>query len=366
MKNIYNKGNPGSSIWVVVERPYEKDAEKGYVFSSGLGYVFDNMMREAGIFDYYVTSRAPDLDDKHSYSIIENEINHYHPQIIIPLGNAGQFFCPELANKPKKNEEEKTELEKYAGSLLTSKLIQHPHWIIPSFPPDKIVQDWSLRDITVSLDLGKAKSELDYFRKFGRLEGLPARELKYNLSFDETVAFLDYFSTRAKEGKLLSIDIESIYTNKKSAFYPHPGYPISIGIADSPNLGVSFNLWWPDVQQNIKLWRKLDEVFSNSRHLGQNYFGFDFPRLRSLGFTINDELITDTMIRHHVLWPELPHKLQFQTKQYTRQPYYKDEGKRWSAKELTSLRRYNCLDVCVTYEIYLKQEEEFNERPYLR
>lgn len=362
MKNIYNKGNPAAPVWVIVERPYDKDAAKGYLFSSGLGYVWDKMMQSAGLNDYYVASRAPDLDDHHSYAIIENEINHYHPTIILPLGDAGKHFCSVLRTKPKKGEEEKTELDKYAGSLLTSDLIKYPHYIIPTYTPDKIVQDWSLRDITVSLDLGKAKDELDYFRKNGKLQELPKRELKFDLSFGETIAYLDYFRTK----NLLSIDIESIYTNMKSAFYPHPGYPISIGIADSPNLGVSFNLWWEDPDKNILLWRKLNEVLKNATNLGQNYFNFDFPRLDSLGFGIDSAKIQDTLIRHHILWPELPHKLQFQTKQYTREPYYKDEGKRWSSKELKSLRRYNCLDVCVTFEVYLRQEEEFNERPYLR
>lgn len=362
MKTIYNKGNPGAPCWIVVERPYPKDAEKGYVFSSGMGYVWDKMMSSAGLRDYYVACRAPDLEDKYSFSIIENELNHYRPPIIIPLGDSGKHFCPELAAKPKKGEEEKTELDKYAGSLLKSKLLNYDHFIIPTYTPEKIVQDWSLRDIVTSLDLGKAKSELDYFRSHGTLEPLPKRELKFDLSFDETIAYLDYFKTR----NLLSIDIESIYTNMKSAFYPHPGYPISIGIADSPNLGVSFNLWWDDPEKNIKLWRELDKVFSQSRHLGQNYFNFDFPRLASLGFTIDDSKIVDTLIRHHVLWPELKHSLAFQTRQYTREPYYKDDGKRWKASELQSLKRYNCLDVCITFEIYLKQEEEFNERPYLR
>lgn len=366
MKTIYPKGNPGAPIWVVVETPYPKDAEKGYIFSSGMGYVFDKMMSATGLRDYYVIARAPDLEDKHSYCIVENELNHYRPPIIITLGDSGKHFCPELGVKGKSIKgaapEEKTELDKYAGSLLTSKLLSYPHYIIPTYTVDKIVQDWALRDVVVSLDLGKAKSELDYFRQHGTLESLPNRELKFDLSFNETIAYLQYFQTKP----MLSIDIESIYHNKNSIFWPHPGYPISIGIADSPKLGVSFNLWWDDPQNNLVLWRELDKLFRSVKHLGQNYFHFDAPRLSSLGFGIDLHNIQDTMIRHHILWPELPHKLQFQTRQYTRQPYYKDEGKRWSAKEQSSLRRYNCLDVCVTYEIYEAQELEFEQRPYLK
>jgi len=100
--------------------------------------------------------------------------------------------------------------------------------------------------------------------------------------------------------------------------------------------------------------------------LGQNFFNFDLFRYEALGFDIPTKNCQDTLIRHHILWPELPHKLQFLTRQYTRQPYYKDEGKMWNMKDMRQLRRYNCLDVCVTMEVYLQQELEFNERPYLK
>jgi DNA polymerase I-like protein with 3'-5' exonuclease and polymerase domains len=66
------------------------------------------------------------------------------------------------------------------------------------------------------------------------------------------------------------------------------------------------------------------------------------------------------------LWPEFEHKLQFQTFQYTREPYYKDEGKLWTPKEgLAGLQLYNCKDSAVTYEIRDKQDEDFADRPWM-
>ena len=74
------------------------------------------------------------------------------------------------------------------------------------------------------------------------------------------------------------------------------------------------------------------------------------------------------MVRHHVLWPELSHKLQFMVMQYTREPYFKDEGKNWDLRRESKrkLMVYNCKDAATTIEIYLGQEEEFDERPELR
>jgi hypothetical protein len=54
------------------------------------------------------------------------------------------------------------------------------------------------------------------------------------------------------------------------------------------------------------------------------------------------------------------------TRQYTREPYYKDEGHGWNIRHMDKYRRYNCLDACVTMEIYEAQEEEFNQRSQLR
>jgi hypothetical protein len=362
---MHPKGSPTSQVWVIVESPYPADKEKGFVFSGGLGYMFDKMMREAGMPDYYVKARRPELDNPNSFSIIENDLNHYKPPIIIPLEVAGKHFCTELGKKISKKTDSETasDIQKYCGSLLNSPLLNYPHYVIPTFLPSTIVQDWSQRDVAISCDLGKACSELDYFRTHGKLQPMPLRELKYEMDFDET---LDLLENRFTQSCLLSVDIETIYTRKKNTFYPHPGYPVTIGIADSPSFGVSFNLFWPERAKTIALWKSLAKLLYEIPQLGQNYFNFDTNFLEALGFRIEMEQCKDTLIRHHVLWPELPHKLQFQTRQYTREPYYKDEGKQWSGKDMRSLRRYNCLDVVVTYEIYLEQEKEFEERPWLR
>jgi len=66
-----------------------------------------------------------------------------------------------------------------------------------------------------------------------------------------------------------------------------------------------------------------------------------------------------------LLWAELKHTLQFQTRQYTREPYYKDEGHGWNIKDMRQLKIYNCKDTMVTYEIYECQLLELAERGLL-
>lgn len=374
MTLITPKGNPHAPVWVVVEDPYKDDAKVGYVFSAGLGYVFDKMMQEAGLNDYYVCARRPDPDHLDSYSIVDGNANNYKPPIIIPLGDSLGFFCKETNKRLKRSkgqvtpQEEEADLEKYAGSILISPKLNYPHYIIPTIPPDVVVRDWSIRDIAVNLDLGKAKSELEYYNNHGgTLEPLPERRLIYD--FDKPGKFpelIDRLTTWSRSRVLLSTDIESIYPKEKSKLRGHPGIPTVIGLADSHTEGISFEFFREDKNETVILWRVLNEVLKNCPLLGQNFFAFDATRFQMLGFEVSFDNITDTMSRHHILWPELPHKLQFLTKQYTRQPYYKDEGAGWSPKNLTSLKRYNCLDVVVTYEVYEEEEREFDERLYLR
>ena len=107
----------------------------------------------------------------------------------------------------------------------------------------------------------------------------------------------------------------------------------------------------------------MDEIFRTKTQIGQNYTTFDAHWLRALGFSVNLSLVHDTLIRHHILWPGLRHKLEFQTLQYTREPYYKEEGHSWSPRDgIDKLMSYNCKDTLVTYEIYNAQQQEFIER----
>ena len=357
---IHPKGSPSSRIWVIADAPLSTDIPKGFMFSGGLGYVFDKMTQDACLKDYYVTCRRPDPDDISTFKVIEGELNHYKPPFIIALGSVGEFLCDELRSDPK-HKGKNTQLSKYVGSLLQSpKLLNYPHYIMPMLEPSRLVADWSERNITTYFDMQKLREEFYFWLKHGTIQPLPQRELVYKeLTLNE---ILEIFKTRFDRASILSVDIESVYTKRDSLFSPHPGYPTTISIADSSSYAVSFNFFRDSTIETGILWRELDRLLSSKTILGQNFYEFDAPRLRSLGFGISKTKIIDTKIRHHILWPELSHTLQFMTRQYTREPYYKDEGKVWNLKNMTKLRRYNCLDTCVTYEVYEQQEDEFRER----
>jgi len=368
---IHSKGSPSSSCWVIVDRPLTGDVDKGYLYSAPMGYVFDKMMQDAGINDYHVTCRRPDVDNVQSIANIEGKLNQYKPPVIITLGVAGKWLIKEMNPKYKKakySEDQDSEITKYAGSLMTSGDLTYPHYIIPTFEPQDIIRQWKMRDIVVSCDLGKAASELAYWRANGTLQPLPQREHKIDFeSFDELLFIIDSML----HSPIISNDIETVYPRaatktSPSQFYKIlPGYPVTLGLADRIDYGISFDFFRESTVETRELWKHLQKLFWEVPQLGQNFFNFDACFFEMLGFRIPLEKCQDTLIRHHLLWAELKHTLQFQTRQYTREPYYKDEGHGWSMKNMRMLKTYNVKDVCVTLEIYQAQELELKERGLL-
>jgi uracil-DNA glycosylase len=362
MPYIGPRGTPTSRIWVILAKPYGSD--KGTLFSGGMGHVFFKMLQEAGInqSDCYFTSRAPNTDAPNAFVNLDAELVHHTPPIVLVLGDAAGWFLPEL-REPKLMTTSAGQLQKYAGSLLSAPSLSYPHYMIPIYGPERCVADWTERNITTYVDLQKVRDEFKYWQKNGTLQALPERVMKYHdMDMDELLVYLERF----RSAKILSDDIENP-TYKSQKYSPHPGYPLLMGLADSSTFGISFRLFRDKPSENRELWRRLDDLYYNVPILlGQNFFNYDALFHNMLGFRIRLERVQDTLLRHHILWPELSHKLQFMTRQYTREPYYKDEGHGWTLKSMNKYRRYNCLDACVTREIYDAQEEEFQQRPQLR
>jgi hypothetical protein len=373
MPYIHSKGSPDCPVWVLVDRPLADDSTKGYLYSAPLGWVFDKMMKAAGFEDYYVTCYRPDTDHDNAWANMAGNLNTYHPPIIIPLGAIGQKLIPamQLSRRGKTyNEDKDSELSKYCGSLLTAdRFLNYPHYIVPTFEPQDIVRQWKQRDVVINCDLGKAFAELEYWKKHGHIQPLPERIHKIEFScFDELLSDIDNMLGE----RIISNDIETIYPKaptktQTSQFYRIlPGYPICVSFANSSTFAISFDFFRENVIETRELWKHVAKLVWEVPSLGQNFFNFDALFYRSLGMRIPLDKCKDTLIDHHILWPELKHSLQFQTRMYTREPYYKDEGHQWNIKDMKKLKTYNCKDTLVTYEIHEYHLKEFEERPWLK
>lgn len=367
LRYVGTRGDVKAPILVLGEAPGADEAVSGTPFVGSSGKLLDRMLTSAGFGsgkDIWFTNpysvRPPDNDlarlpelgipltvyEEAFFEMLEET----KPTFIIACGATPlSILCPETRSR-KSGE---FSLGKWRGSLLTSKRLAWPHYVIPIYHPAFILRDWSEHDTNVFF-LKKVKDELDYWRIYDKIQPLPEREFIIQPSADQCV---DYLVGAIAQQEPISVDIELLRRR----------IPDVIGFAKSPTSAICIPLWTHSPLDSVRIWRLIDELLAIKQQIGQNYTSFDCHWLYHLGFNVNASLVHDTRIRHNLLWPELPHKLEFMVAQYTREPYYKDEGRGWTLKDGPAvLQRYNCKDTTTTYEVYLEQEKEFDERPELK
>ncbi|HEY1646300.1 MAG TPA: hypothetical protein VGF75_08155 [Candidatus Saccharimonadales bacterium] len=357
---ISPKGSPISKLWVIAEAPLKKDVDKGYLFSSPMGWSFDKMMNDVGLTNYFVTYIEP-TDTAHPQykDKVIAAMNQYQPVLILSLDMGAATLLPTKLRTS-------SDIEKQAGSLLQSSALNYEHYIMPTFGPQACMANWTQRQVVKYIDLGKLKEEFTYWQIEGQLNPLPSYQLDIDLDIDFPRLLNKLTNWTDPLVPKLSVDIENIYPRDKSDFYGHPGYPVILSMAPNPVHGISFHLFRESSHETALLWKAIARLLATKKIIGQNFFSHDSWYFDLLGMKVDRFNIIDTMYKHAVLWPELPHKLQFLTRQYTRQPYYKDENSGAGKKERERWMRYNATDACVTFMVDNGMEEELNDRPHLR
>ena len=366
------RGLHSAKVVVVGEAPGADEDQSGQPFCGFSGKEQDRMLVESGfsLSDVWFTNPYKLRPPGNQIELIETlgiprqlfidafleELHERKPVIIIPVGNTPlSILCPETATtvRPKKKGGEpikKVEITKWRGSLLTSPLLSWEHYVIPNVHPAHVLRNWGERPSAV-LCYRKACFEFEYWRNNRRLLELPRYDL---LIAPEWPVLKSYLLECLDSPHPISADIEMLRRLM----------PYVLGLAVSKRRAASFCLW--DYAANTKeLFRLCNRILNEKQLIGQNFLSFDSHWLSTIALQPNVNEVDDILVRHHVLWPELEHKLQVQTWQYTRQSYYKDEGRNINIKKPEDKRRlmhYNALDVCIPYEIYEVQEREFESR----
>ena len=107
------------------------------------------------------------------------------------------------------------------------------------------------------------------------------------------------------------------------------------------------------------IWQKLDWLFRTKKVAGQNW-KFDQVKLEMMGFKFLG-LKSDTSLKAHTINPEIPYVgLAFLASIWTREPYYKDEGKEFifGKHSIDRWFLYNAKDSAVDCEVDEAQEKE--------
>ncbi len=374
LRYVGTRGNLSGPICIVGEAPGADEDQAGVPFVGASGRELDRMLYEAGLdptvcwWTNPYKVRPPDnkIDRLAELQIPRKlfeeqffeELHVHKPVFIIALGaTALGTLCPFTVASRTGH----APITKYAGSLLRSPYITWPHYVVANYHPAALFRSWSERPLCV-LFLAKVAEEFKWWMQHGDIQPLPQRQLISDPPADDAIDFLQRILSSKSETPV-SIDIENIgaYSGKYKT-KARSRVPYVVGFSIDPKCGMSIGLSEYDFDKAKQIWHLINKVLATKRQVGQNYYTHDVPWLSYIGFDVSAVLIEDTLVRHHVLWPELSHKLEFQTAQYTREPYYKDEGKNWTVKERNKMKAYNCKDVCVTLEVYQRQEEELRAR----
>jgi DNA polymerase I-like protein with 3'-5' exonuclease and polymerase domains len=131
--------------------------------------------------------------------------------------------------------------------------------------------------------------------------------------------------------------------------------------------------YWTLTEEAVIL-KRLAILLQSAKLIAQNA-GYEFLHFWQYGI-YPSQLYLDTMTAHHCLYPDFGgvddewagrkrdidnpgHGLAFINSQYTRTPFYKDDGRRWEPSHGDhAFWRYNCLDVMVTYDAAIQMEAE--------
>lgn len=345
-------------LMAIGEAPGKHENDTGIPFSGPSGEILNDCLSKAGMrrSEVYVTNVCkyqPPMNDLTKLHLIgvnladeskrlwDEEISRLKPKCILAVGDTALEHVTGY-----------TGILKYRGSILTAK--DGITKVVPCVHPaalfnrgDKGGLEYTYIKL-IEHDIARAVEESKT-----RALVLPDRQL------DVCHSSLDLFRFFDKYGKLNKAvtDIESINC-----------VPVCIGFAFNRHHAISVPLLRSIGRHKLtdmgdhemdEVWRLIDEQLRRLRLIGQN-IKYDEFKLNLIGFEL-PHVYSDTLIKTRVIFPELPEKkLNVQSSLWTREPYYKEEGKEFKLgkQNVENLFKYNGKDCAVTYEIDEVQEQD--------
>lgn len=325
---LHSSGIPRSDIYitnVIKERPGTNDNDLSKWFNVTAGGVWTS-------------------EDYRAYvKLLERELTQLpNLAVAVPLGNAALYaLC------------EKVKITKRRGSILESTLIPGLK-CVPTIHPAAALREYSWEriirgDFKRALEESKTKSIK-----------LPERSIIIEPTYQQCVDFL----LQCLKSPEVGFDIEVMNEEISCmSFSINPEYGISIPFIFNGN-----DYFTPD--QELMVWKLAAKLLSdpNIKKIGQNFiFDMSFV-LRNYGIIVRN--YECTMIGQALIYPDYPKGLDFITSIYTREPYYKDDGKKWmkTGGSYHNFWIYNAKDSLVCQEafpqIMEKAVQQGNEETY--
>jgi len=354
-------------LMAIGEAPGKTENESGVPFNpeAPAGSLVDDCFRKAGTrrSQVYITNvckyQPPnnnlkqlnligvDLNEQIK-SLWEEEITQRRPKCILAIGDLALEATTGL-----------TGILKYRGSILTAK--DGITKVVPTIHPAALFNRNENGQQVGGLEFTYLKLiEHDFARAVeeskSRILRLPDRDLEVAHSSLDLYRFFGKYEKLDKA----TTDIESINC-----------VPVCIGFAFNRHHAISVPLLSSIGRHKLtdmgereldEVWRLIDVQLRRLKLIGQN-IKYDEFKLNLIRFLLPN-VYSDTLIKTRVIFPELPDKrLHVQASLWTREPYYKEEGKEFKLgkQPIEQLLRYNGKDCCVTHEIDEEQETDLHD-----
>ena len=358
-------------LMIVGEAPGSHEAAQGIPFVGPSGQLLNDCLYKAGINrnECYITNVVkyqPPFNDFNKLHLIgvdleqstkelwENEIKPLKPNCILAIGDKALNAICDLDG-----------ILNYRGSILTSRDGQtkcvptvHPAALFTRTEGENETKgglSWTYLKL-IEADIARAVEE----SRTSAIE-LPARDLTIA---HNSLDLFKFFREYEKLDKAAS-DIESINC-----------VPVCIGFAFNRHHAISVPLLrsigriqLTDMGDNEmdEVWRLVYQKLSSLKLVGHN-FKYDEFKLTLIGFGDKKyrlmNVVSDTLLKTRVLFPEMPQKrLCDVSSLWTREPFYKDEGKEFKLgkQPIERLLRYNGKDCAVEIEVDEEQETDLRE-----
>jgi uracil-DNA glycosylase family 4 len=372
---LIQSGPRTAKIVAVGEAPGQKEDETGVPFSGASGEDLNRYLADVNINrdDVFVTNVVHERPPKNKFEAflrpkpalcliqgliqLKKDITEIKPNLVLALGDVPLRF---LTNKHS--------ISKYRGSILESTLVKGQK-VIATFHPASVFRVHENRAL-IKLDMPRIAEEA----KFPEII-LPEREIiVWGQADGSMLGYAQLIAEDMYNAEWLSVDIETDEDVK----------PVCIGFSDSPHRALVVPISAAGAEHVAK---RL--LCSPARKCGQNFGQFDLTVLENNGYEVKN-FQWDIMYSHHSLLMEAAtggdevkmlrggkegtkspfgKGLGFQVSIYTKQPFYKDDGKVWKIRRVRPLTdeeqmafyRYNGLDAACTHEIRSVHDVELDK-----
>ena len=316
-------GRKDCQVAIIGEAPGAEEARTGQPFVGPAGTLLTKILYNTGLGrqDCYITNvikeRPPNNDPAgfidfrrggvyttpqfDTYvQLLKEELSDCTANVIVALGNIALYALTGRQS-----------VSKWRGSIMESTLLPGRK-VIPTIHPASALRQYLFQH-HIQFDFKRIIEESGYpdIR-------LPVRAYHLGPTFYECLTYLEMIKQRGRTG----CDIEVVNEEVSCISFTHgPFDAISI-----PFAGQGTHYFLPD--QEAQVWLKIAEVLEDPNIVKVFQNGnFDITFLFTK-YGIKTKNYEDTMVAQAIMYPDFPKGLDFITSIYTKEPYYKDEGKK--------------------------------------